>query len=58
VLFDDCCPSVLLLLVNVVVQQLDNQVDMGKDHTPTAVSLATKLVKGLPEKVKQSVSHE
>ena len=40
--------SVLLLLVNVVMQKLDNQVDMGQDHASAAVSLATKLVQGLP----------
>ena len=44
-----CVPvfSVLLLLIDVVVQQLDDQVDVGQDHAPAAVPLATKLVKGL-----------
>jgi len=41
------CSSVLGLLVDVVVQQLDDEVDVGKDHPSAAVALAAELVKCL-----------
>jgi len=36
--------SLLLILVNVVVEQLDDQVDVGQDHTAAAVPFASQLV--------------
>jgi len=41
--------SVLLLLIDVIVQQLDDQIHMGQDHSAAAVSLATKLVESFPK---------
>ena len=40
--------SILLLLVDVVVEKLDDEVNVSKDHASAAVPLATKLVEGLP----------
>ena len=40
--------SVLLLLVDIVMQQFHDQVHMGEDHAATAVPLAAQLIKGIP----------
>ena len=45
--------SVLLLLVDVIVQQFHDQVHVGQNHAAAAVSLATKLIKGLAIKLKK-----
>ena len=42
--------SVLLLLVDVVVEQLDDQVDVRQDHAPAAVPLAAELVERFSDK--------
>ena len=36
--------SLLLLFVDVVVEELDDEVDVGQDHAAAAVTLATELV--------------
>ena len=36
--------SVLLLLVDIVVQKLDNEIDVGQNHASAAVALATQFV--------------
>lgn len=38
--------SVLLLLVDVVVQEFNDEVDVRQNHPPAAVAFATKLVEG------------
>ena len=39
--------SVLFFLVDVVVEQFDDQVDVGENHSAAAVSLATKLIQSI-----------
>lgn len=39
-----CRVSFLLLFVDVVVQELDDQVDVGQNHASAAVTLASELV--------------
>jgi len=46
--------SVLLLLVDVVVQQFDDEVDMRQNHPSAAVALAAKLVESFPKQCKQA----
>ena len=40
--------SVLAFLVDVVMEQFHDEVHMGEDHSPTAVSLTSKLVQCIP----------
>lgn len=39
--------SLLLLLVDVIMEKFDNQVDVSQDHAAAAVAFAAKLVEGL-----------
>ena len=41
-------PSVLLLLVDVVMEEFDDEVDVSQNHASAAVTLATQLIEGLP----------
>ena len=45
--------SVLLLLIDVVVEQLDDEVDMSQDHPTAAVALATNIIQSLSKHDKE-----
>ena len=52
-----CVPacSVLLLLVDIVVEQLDDQIDMSQDHPTATVALATDVIQSLSKHDKEII---
>jgi hypothetical protein len=49
--------SVSLILIDVVVEELGDEVDVGQEHTPAAVPLKAELVQGLTTQRKWVMSH-
>ena len=52
-----CVPasSILLLLIDIVVEEFDNEIDVGQDHPPATIALATNIIQSLSKHDKEVI---